>query len=137
MEEEIRKHFRGVRILVTLALLAAFISFAFTYVLFKEVSVPLERLRTQEYNQLQNKVESFISSRTECTNTRMVIELQLAALDLKQIAQQSSGDLQVQAQKALAETKALLGMILKPPQEQQEPQAQPKQEPEAQAQPQQ
>jgi hypothetical protein len=137
MEEEIRKHFRGVRILVTLALLAAFISFAFTYVLFKEVSVPLERLRTQEYNQLQNKVESFISSRTECTNTRMVIELQLAALDLKQIAQQSSGDLQVQAQKALAETKALLDMILKPPQEQQEPQAQPKQEPEAEAQPQQ
>jgi len=132
MEEEIRKHFRGVRILLTLALLAAFISFAFTYILFKEVSVPLEHLRTKEYNQLQNKVDSFISSRTECTNTRMFIELQLALLDLNQVAQQSSGDLQTQAQKALSETKALLDMLQKP---KQELQTQPSQEPEAQVQP--
>ncbi len=58
MEEEIRKHFRGVRILVTLALLAACLSFAFNYILFRDVNVPLHQLPQQELNVLQEKVDS-------------------------------------------------------------------------------
>ena len=108
MEEEIRKHFRGVRILVTLALLAACISFAFSYVLFKEVSVPLQRLRTQELNLLEGKVDYLMSSRLD---GRLDVELQAALLTMRDISSQTSGDLQAQAQKALEETKALLQML--------------------------
>ena len=108
MEEDIRKHFRGVRILVTLALLAACISFAFSYVLFKEVNVPLERLRTQELNLLEGKVDYLMTSRLD---GRLDVELQAALLTMRDISNQTSGDLQAQAQKALEETKALLQML--------------------------
>ena len=63
MEDETRKHFRGIRILITLALLAACMSFAFSYVLFKEVNIPLERIRTHELNLLEGKVDYLMSSR--------------------------------------------------------------------------
>ena len=79
-----------------LALLAACISFAFSYVLFKEVSIPLERIRTHELNLLEGKVDYLMSSGLD------------GRLD---VAAQTSGDLQEQAQKALAETKALLQML--------------------------
>lgn len=108
MEEEIRKHFRGVRILVTLALLAACISFAFSYVLFKEVNVPLEKLRTQELNLLEGKIDYLMTSRLD---GRLDVELQAALLTMRDISNQTSGDLQEQAQKALAETKLLLQML--------------------------
>ena len=108
MEEETRKHLRGVRILVTLALLAACISFAFSYVLFKEVNIPLQRIRTHELNLLEGKVDYLMSSRL---NGRLDIELQAALLAMKDVADQSSGELQAQARQAMEETKQLLQML--------------------------
>ena len=108
MEEDTRKHLRGIRILVTLALLAACISFAFSYVLFKEVNVPLQRIRTQELNLLEGKVDYLMTSRLD---GRLDVELQAALLTMRDISNQTSGDLQAQAQKALEETKALLQML--------------------------
>ena len=108
MEEEVRKHFRGIRILVTLALLAACISFAFSYVLFKEVNIPLERIRTHELNLLEGKVDYLLSSRLD---GRLDVELQAALITMKDVADQTSGDLKAQAQKAIEETKALLQML--------------------------
>ncbi|MEW6442451.1 MAG: hypothetical protein AB1640_16050 [bacterium] len=145
MDPEIGKHLRALRLLVTLALLAAFISFGFSYVLFRDVSVPLERLRNQEYRELRTKVDSLVASREQAMSTRLALELKLALLNLEQISMHSSGDLQVQAQKALTEIRALLGMMQKPqgqaqPQaekpesgepEVQDPQMEPQTEPEA------
>ena len=108
MEEESRKHFQGIRILVTLALLAAFISFAFTYILFKEVSVPLDRLRNQELNQLQSQVDYLISSRL---NGRMEVELQMAIINMKELEQTGSDEVKALAGKAASETQALLDAI--------------------------
>jgi hypothetical protein len=108
MEDDVRKHFRGIRILVTLALLAACISFAFSYVLFKEVNIPLERIRTHELNLLEGKVDYLMSSRLD---GRLDVELQAALLTMRDVAAQTSGDLQEQAKKALEETKALLKML--------------------------
>jgi hypothetical protein len=108
MEEETRKHLRGVRILVTLALLAACISFAFSYVLFKEVNIPLQRIRTHELNLLEGKVDYLMSSRL---NGRLDIELQAALLTMKDVADQTSGELQEQALQAMEETKQLLQML--------------------------
>jgi hypothetical protein len=42
---------------------------------------------------------------------RLDVELQAALLAMRDVAAQTSGDLQEQAQKALAETKALLQML--------------------------
>mgnify|MGYP001113748700 CR=1 FL=1 len=89
MEDEVRKHIRGIRILVTLALLAACISFAFSYVLFKEVNIPLERLRTQELNLLEGKVDYLMTSRLD---GRLDVELQAALLAMRDVAAQTSGD---------------------------------------------
>ncbi len=108
MEDEIRKHFRGIRILVTLALLAACISFAFSYVLFKEVNIPLERIRTHELNLLEGKIDYLMSSRLD---GRLDVELQAALITMRDVAEQTSGDLRKQAIKTLEETKALLRML--------------------------
>ncbi len=108
MEDDIRKHFRGVRILVTLALLTACISFAFSYVLFKEVDIPLERIRTHELNLLEGKIEYLMSSRLD---GHLDVELQGALLTMRDVAAQTSGDLRKQARKAHEETKALLQML--------------------------
>jgi len=108
MEDEVRKHFRGIRILVTLALLVACMSFAFSYVLFKEVSIPLERLRTHELNLLEGKLDYLMSSRMD---GHLDVELQSALLTMRDVASKTSGDLQEQAYKALEETKALLQML--------------------------
>ena len=110
MENEIRKHLRGIRILVTLALLAACISFAFSYILFKEVNIPLERMRTHELNLLEGKVDYLMSSRLD---GRLDVELQAALIAMKDVANQTSGDLQEQARKAMEETKKLLEMLRK------------------------
>ena len=108
MEDEVRKHFRGIRILVTLALLAACISFAFSYVLFKEVNIPLQRLQTQELVVLEGKVDHLMTSRLD---GRLDVELQAALLTMRDVAAQTSGELQEQAQEALQETKELLQML--------------------------
>jgi hypothetical protein len=115
MEEETQKHFRGIRILVTLALLAACISFAFSYILFKEVNIPLQRLRTQELNLLEGKVDYvggkvdyMMSSRL---NGRLDVELQSALLSMQFVADNSKGQVKVQALKAMSETKALLDAL--------------------------
>ncbi len=108
MEDEIRKHFRGIRILVTLALLAACISFAYSYVLFKEVNIPLERIRTHELNLLEGKVDYLMTSRLD---GRLDVELQAALITMRDVASQTSGELQAQAQKAMEETKGLLQML--------------------------
>ncbi len=108
MEDEVRKHFRGIRILVTLALLAACISFAFSYILFKEVNIPLERMRTQELNMLEGKIDYLMTSRLD---GRLDVELQAALITMKDVADQTSGDLQEQARKAMEDTKRLLEML--------------------------
>ena len=108
MEDETRKHFRGIRILITLALLVACMSFAFSYVLFKEVSIPLERLRTHELNLLEGKLDYLMSSRMD---GHLDVELQSALLTMRDVASKTSGDLQEQAHKALEETKQLLQML--------------------------
>jgi hypothetical protein len=112
MEDDIRKHFRGVRILVTLALLLACISFAFSYILFKEVSIPLQRIRTIELGMLEGKIDYLMSSRLD---GRLDVELQAALLTMRDIASKTSGDIQDQAYKALGETKELLQMLREHP----------------------
>jgi|GEM_PF-1569107 len=111
MDDEIRKHLRSIRILVTLALLAAFLSFAFSYVLFKEVSAPLEALRSQQIAKVENKIEALIAFRAESMKKRAMIELELAVHDLEQIASQSSGEIASRAAKALEETRSLLELL--------------------------
>lgn len=111
MDDEIRKHLRSIRMLVTLALLAAFLSFAFTYLLFKEVSTPLEALRSQQIAKVESKVEALIASRAESMKKRAMIELELAVHDLEQIASQSSGEIASRAAKALEETRSLLDLL--------------------------
>lgn len=108
MEEESRKHFRGVRVLVTLALLAACLSFAFTYVLFKDVSIPLDRMRTQEIKAIQSKLDYLLSQRL---NGRMDVELQTAIMNIQELKNSGPQAVQEQAQKALSETQALLNML--------------------------
>lgn len=115
MDDEIRKHLRSIRILVTLALLAAFLSFAFTYLMFKEVSAPLEAIRSQQIAKVENKVEALIASSAESVKKRAAIELELAVYDLEQIASQSSGEVAARAAKALEETRSLLDLLKGPP----------------------
>ncbi len=108
MEDEVRKHIRGLRILVTLALLLACISIAFGYVLFNDVNIPLQRMQTHELVLLEGKVDYLMSPGLD---GRLDVELQSALLAMRDVAAQTSGDLQEQAQKALEETKALLQML--------------------------
>jgi hypothetical protein len=83
-------------------------SFAFSYVLFKEVSIPLERLRTHELNLLEGKLDYLMSSRMD---GHLDVELQSALLTMRDVASKTSGDIQEQAYKALEETKQLLQML--------------------------
>ena len=83
-------------------------SFVFSYVLFKEVSIPLERLRTHELNLLEGKLDYLMSSRMD---GHLDVELQSALLTMRDVASKTSGDLQEQAYKALEETKQLLQML--------------------------
>ncbi len=115
MDDEIRKHLRSIRILVTLALLAAFLSFAFTYLLFKEVSTPLEAIRSQQIAKIESKIDDLATSRADSMKKRAAIELELAVHDLEQIASQSSGEVADRAAKALEETRALLELLKGPP----------------------
>ncbi len=108
MEEDTRKHLRGVRIIVTLSLLAACLSFAFSYVLFKDVSVPLERMRSQELSALQSKVDSMIATRM---NGRMDVELQMAIHNMKELNKNASPAVKAQAAKAIQETRTLLNLL--------------------------
>ena len=108
MEDDIRKNLRGVRIIVTLSLLAACLSFAFSYVLFKEVSVPLERMRSQELNALQSKVDDMIATRM---NGRMDVELQMAIHNMKELGNHASPAVRAQAAKAIGETRTLLNLL--------------------------
>jgi len=108
MEEETRKHMRGIRLLVTLALLAACLSFAFSYVLFRDVSIPLERMRSQELNALQGKVDCLMSSRLD---GRMDLELQMALQSMRELKLSGSAPVQDQAQKAIEQTQALLEQL--------------------------
>jgi len=109
METDVRKHLRGMRILVTLSLLAACLSFVFSYVLFKDVSVPLERMRTQEIQALQAKVDSLSVSRWDAG--RMDLELQTAIHSMKEIQGHPSSAVQEQAAKALEESRTLLELM--------------------------
>ena len=108
MEDENRKHFRGIRVLVTLALLAACLSFAFTYILFKDISIPLNRMRTQELKAIQTKVDYLLSMRL---NGRMDVELQMALQNMQELKNSGPAEVQEQAQKALVETQALLNLL--------------------------
>ena len=110
MEDESRRHFRGLRVLVTLALLAACLSFAFSYILFKDVSIPLNRLRSQEFNALQSKVDSILASRL---NGRMDVELQMALMSMQELEDSGPQEVKVQAKKAIHETKLLLDILRK------------------------
>jgi hypothetical protein len=108
MEEEVRKHLRGVRIIVTLSLLAACLSFAFSYVLFKDVSVPLERMRSQELNALQSQVDYIMTTRM---NGRMDVELQMAIHNMKLLKDSASPAVKAQAAKTIQETRTLLKLL--------------------------
>jgi len=108
MDQEVRKHLRGIRILVTLALLAACLSFAFSYVLFRDVNIPLERMVYQELNALDSKVDTLLSSRL---NGRMDLELQMALQSMEELKLSGPKQTQAQAQKAIDEAKALLQQL--------------------------
>jgi len=108
MEDDVRKHLRGIRIIVTLSLLAACLSFAFSYVLFKDVSVPLERLRSQELSALRSEVDSIVDSRID---GRMDVELQLAIHNMKELQKYATPAVQAQAVKAVQETRELLNLL--------------------------
>ncbi len=115
MEEETRKSLRGVHILLTIALFAAFISFGFSYVLFRDVNIPLQQIRTQELSALSKRVDGIggkldylLSSRL---NEHVAIELQKSLLNMRFVEDTSQGAVRDQAQKAAAETKALLDII--------------------------
>ncbi len=105
MEEEIRKHLSALRLLVGLALLISCLSFGFSYVLFKDVSVPLERMRTHQIKDIENKLDNLVFSQIYGS---LVQELQTALVHMQAVIDNSSGALQSQAQKTAAETKALL-----------------------------
>lgn len=115
MDDEIRKHLRSIRILVTLALLAAFLSFAFTYVLFKEVRTPLEAIRSQQIAKIESKIEGLATSHADAMKKRTAIELELAVHDLEQLASLSSGEIAARAATALKEIRALLELLQGPP----------------------
>ena len=108
MEEIVQKHLRSIRIIVALALFTALFAIGFSYILFKEVSMPLELLSTKRVNELEKKVDYLISSRL---NGRMDIQLQSSLISMEEIKQNSSGEIKTQAEKAMAETKALLDRL--------------------------
>ena len=111
MEESIiRKHLRGIHTLVFVALFAAFISFAFTFVLFRELSIPLEYLQEHKFNTLQSKVNNILITRL---NGRMDIELQMAIYQMTELERITTGEIKDQAGKAIHETKTLLEMLRK------------------------
>ena len=117
MEETVQKHLRSIRILLVIALLVSMLSFGFSYVLFKEVSVPLETLRVQQLSSIENKVNTnqvkvdyLLSSRL---NGRLDIGLQSTLLQLDEVIENSAGEIKTQAEKARAETKALLDQLRK------------------------
>jgi len=105
MEEETQKHLRALRLLVALALLIGCLSFGFSYVLFKDVSIPLDRLRTHQIKDLENKVDELVSSQVYGA---LVQELQMSLVHMQALIDNTSGEIQAQAQKTAAETKALL-----------------------------
>jgi hypothetical protein len=109
MEDEIRKHFRGLRIIVTLSLLAACLSFAFSYVLFKDVSVPLERMRTQELNALEARLDALAVPSVD--NERVDVELQMAIQNMKDLQGHASPAVKEQAAKAMEDTQTLLKLL--------------------------
>ena len=108
MEEIIQKHLRSIRIIVALALFIALFSVGFSYILFKEVSMPLELLSTQRVDEIEKKVNYLISSRL---NGRMDIQLQSSLVNMQEIRENSSGEVKAQAEKAMAETKELLKQL--------------------------
>ncbi len=105
MEEEIRKHLSALRLLVALALLIGCLSFGFSYVLFRDVSLPLERLQTHQIKDIEKKIDNLVTSQIYGS---LVQELQTSLIHMQAVIDNSSGALQAQAQKTAAETKALL-----------------------------
>ena len=110
MEEEISKNLKKMKALATIALLAAVISFVFAYVLYRNVSSPLEKIQKEQLANLESKVNFLVSSRLD---GRMDVELQLAILNIQELVDSSSGEVNIQAQKALIETQALLDTLRK------------------------
>ena len=110
MEEEISKNLKKMKTLATIALVAAVISFVFAYVLYRNVSSPLEKIQKEQLVNLESKVNFLVSRQLD---GRMDVELQLAILNIKELVDNSSGDINIQAQKALMETQALLDTLRK------------------------
>ncbi len=105
MEEEVSKHFSRIRFFVTIALLGAFLSFAFSYILFKNVNVPLDQMQIQKINTLEDKVNQLVTAQQKGS---LDLQLQMAILNMQKVANNSSGDVQAEAQKVVTETKAIL-----------------------------
>ncbi len=104
MEDEIRKHLSALRTLVTIALLSVVLSFAFSYILFKNVTVPLDQLHIKKINAIEEKIDKLSSGPLKgCLD----MELQRAMLNMQKVANISSGELQAQAQKVIVEIKAI------------------------------
>jgi len=108
MENEIRRHISALRMLVTIALLCAILSFAFSFVLFKNASVPLDRLQIKRINMLEERVDRLGKAALKGS---LDIDLQKAMLNMKKVADTSSGEVQAQAQKVLGEMKVLLDKL--------------------------
>lgn len=110
MEEDVKRNLKTMRMIAIVALLVAFIALVASYVMYVKVSAPLKRIQTEEIADLQSKVNFLVSSRLD---GRMDVELQFAILNLKDLMEHSSGDVNTQAQKALIETQALLDTLRK------------------------
>ena len=114
METEIRKHLRGVRILVTLSLLVACLSFAFSYVLFQEVSVPLQKRQAGELASLRERVDDLVAA-GQGRSVPQVTMLWEAVRVMQFLREDGSDVIRGQAAKAEEETRRLLEILKKTP----------------------
>ena len=110
MEQEISKNLKRMKALALIALVVAVVSLVFAYVLYRNVSSPLEKIQKEQLANLESKVNFLVSSRLD---GRMDVELQLAILNIQELVDSSSGEVNIQAQKALIETQALLDTLRK------------------------
>ncbi len=108
MEDEIRKHLSALRMIVAIAMLCAILSFAFSFILFKNVSIPLDQLQIKRINAMEDKLNQLGSAKNMGA---LAIEAQGAVLSLQKVANHSSGEVQAQARKAIVEIKALLDTL--------------------------
>ncbi len=110
MEEQALGQVKKMKAIAVVALVAACIALALSYTMYKKVATPLKHIQTEQLAALESKVDFLVESRL---NGRMDVELQLAILNIKELQENTTGEVAAQAAKALAETQALLDMLRK------------------------